>query len=278
MLSSIRQTLALVAGLGLSATAALADPPVKIDPKAPLKPEPKFVHPSVPFVPKFEHPVVPDTKLPVKPIELPTHTPEHHPLVIHEKKAGIELPKGPGLKLPSGTKIDHAELAKLHPPIDLAKTKPEVVLASKPPAGFKVHPMKLDSIHVPADAVTMDKLGIGSLRNLTVNQTFIVNKSFHPGIDYAAKFGVKTAAGYYIYPGMWHTHWHHAIWDPVFATYYFFDPSTGLYYYWNTAELAYYPAYWFVEYQNVYYPWWLFGGFQVTGYAVRPTFGIFIGW
>jgi hypothetical protein len=292
MPSSIRQLLALAAGFGLTATIALADPPNKIEPKAPPKPEPKVIHPPMPMpvVPKVEPhiPVVPEVKVPtvpVLPIDPKTHVDpktvhplEHHPLVIHEKKPGGEMPKGPGLKLPTGTKIDHAELAKIKPPIDLSKTKPETVLASKPPADFKVKPMKLDSIHVPADAVGMDKLGIGSVKNLTVNNAFIINKSFHPGVDYAAKFGVKTAAGYYIFPGMWHTHWHHCIWDPVFMTYYFFDPSTGLYYYWNTAELAYYPCYWFVDYANMYYPWWLFGGFQVYGYVARPTFGIFIGW
>ena len=80
------------------------------------------------------------------------------------------MPKGPGLKLPAGTKFDHAELAKIKPPVDLARTKPEAVLASKPPADFKVKPIKLDSIHVPKDAPVVEKLGVASVKNLTVNQ------------------------------------------------------------------------------------------------------------
>jgi hypothetical protein len=290
-MSSIRKLFAITAiGLGLSA-AAVADP-TKPDPKTPPKGEPKppVVLPHVPTPPVAlptppKLPVVPEVKLPTVPVpthdpKTATHTPDHHPLVIHEKPKGgpAEMPKGPGLKLPGGTKIDHAELAKIKPPIDLAKTKPEAVLASKPPADFKAKPMKLDHIHIPHDAPAVEKLGIKSVTNTTVNQTFIVNKNYYTGNDYYLKYGTKTSFGYYIYPGMWHTHWHHAIWDPVFATYYFFDPSTGLYYYWNTVEFAYYPCHWFVEYQSVYYPWWLAGGFPVYGYAVRPTFGIFIGW
>jgi hypothetical protein len=300
MRSSIRKSFALaLAGLGLSATMVLADPKSKTDPPAKGDPKP-VVHPKhdplpppppMPL-PKIE-PKLPEVKLPVKPIDpvkpvptapvkpevkLPVH--EFHPSVVHEKpKTGgiAELPKGPGLKLPAGTKFDHAELAKIKPPVDLSKTKPETVLASKPPADFKIKPIKLDSIHVPKDAPVVEKLGVSSVKNVAMNNTFIVNKTYYTGGDYHLKFGTKTAYGY-CYPGKWHTHWHHCIWDPCFSCYYFYCPSTCCYYYWCEADYCYYPCYWFVEYQTVCYPWWICGGFQVYGYVARPTFGIFIGW
>ena len=112
------------------------------------------------------------------------------------------MPKGPGLKLPAGTKFDHAELAKIKPPVDLTKTKPEVVLGSKPPADFKAKPIKLDSIHVPQDAPVVEKLGVASVKNVTVNQQFVMNKSYYMGGDYHLKYGTKTAFGY-CFPGKW---------------------------------------------------------------------------
>ena len=312
MRSSIRKSFALaLAGLGLSATVALAgqksktDPPAKSDPKPPVvvpkheplppptpmplpKIEPKVI---LPVAPKPEPKLIPEVKVPIKPADpivkpiaprvdpkLPAH--EFHPLVVHEKpKTGgpVEMPKGPGLRLPAGTKFDHAELAKIKPPIDLSKTKPDAVLAAKPPADFKVKPIKLDTIHVPRDAPVVEKLGVSSVKNLTVNNTFILNKTYYTGGDYHLKFGTKTAYGY-CYPGKWHTHWHHCIWDPCFGCYYFYCPSTCCYYYWCEADYCYYPCYWFVEYQTVCYPWWICGGFHAYGYVARPTFGIFIGW
>jgi hypothetical protein len=334
MPSSIRKTLALlVAGLGLSASLAFAEPkgrdkpgqPAKDDPKAPVvvpkadpkplptplplpRPEPKVVLPKVdpkplPIVPKVEPklPVVADAKLPVKPVEpikptlprvdprLPAipltpevklPKPDFHPAVIHEKpKTGgvAEMPRGAGLKLPTGTKFDHAELAKIKPPVDLTKIKPEAVLASKPPADFKAKPIKLDAIHVPHDAPVVEKLGVASVKNLTVNQTFIVNKTYYTAGDYHLKYGAKTAYGY-CFPGKWHTHWHHCIFDPCFGSYYYYCPSTCCYYYWCETDYCYYPCHWFVEYQTVCYPWWICGGFGGYGYAVKPTFGIYIGW
>src|SRR5262249_20795981 len=139
----------------------------KADPKPiPLPPKPPVVTDVKPL-PKIE-PKVPT--LPVKPeIKLPT--PDLHPAVVHEKpKTGgpMESPKARGLKLPVGPKSDHAELAKIKPPVDLTKTKPEVVLGSKPPADFKVKPIKLDSIHVPKDAPTVEKLNITNVKNVTV--------------------------------------------------------------------------------------------------------------
>lgn len=300
----------LVAGLGLSAAVATAgqkdknsppgkasppatferkspfDPPkadpkpVTLPPKVDLKPDPKptviLPGPATPVLPKVTPkptlPVTPDVKLPVKP--------EFHPLVIHEKpKTGgpIELPKGPALKLPAGTKIDHAELAKIKPPVDLTKTKPEAVLKSKPPADFKVKPIKLDAIHVPHDAPVVEKLNVANVTKLTANQTFVLNKTYYTGGDYHLKFGTKTAFGY-CYPGKHHCHWHHCIWDPCFGCYYYYCPSTCCYYYWCEADYCYYPCWWFVDYGTCYYPWWICGGFGGYGYVATPHVSIFIGW
>ena len=118
---------------------------------------------------------------------------------------------------------------------------------------------------------------MASVKNVTVNQTFIVNKTYYTGGDYHLKYGTKTAFGY-CYPGKWHTHWHHCIWDPCFSCYYFYCPSTCCYYYWCEADYCYYPCHWFVEYGTCYYPWWICGGFGGYGYVVKPTFSIFIGW
>ena len=350
MKSSIRKSFALmVAGLGLSATVALAGPkdgpPAKSDPKPPavrpklesgplpkltpmpppvlpkpvpkvepIKPpvvvppraEPKLpikpidpVKPTLPKVePKLPLPPVktPDVKIPVPPIKTPDvkvplppiKTPEvklptappivHKPIVVEKSKSGpVELPKGPGLKLPAGTKFDQGELSKIKPPIDLTKTKPEAVLGAKPPANFKAKPIKLDSIHVPKDAPVVEKLNITNVKNVTVNQQFIVNKGFYTGGDYHLKHGTKTAFGY-CFPGKWHTHWHHCIWDPCFSCHYFYCPSSCGYYYWCATDFCYYPCHWFVEYHNCCYPWWICGGFGGYGYVAKPSFGIFIGW
>lgn len=316
MRSSIRKLLAMfIAGLGMSAgvalagpksgTAAIGDPPAKVDPKPAAKVDPK----PIPIAPKVDlKPIVIDPKLPslpkldLKPVhkpepkiilptvdpKLPHKTPDtklptvpvFHPLVIHEKsKMGgpAGMPKGPGLKLPAGTKIDHAELAKIKPPIDLTKTKPEAVLASKPPAGFQVKPIKLDSIHLPKDAPVVEKLSMTTIKGMPANQNFIVNKNFYTAGDYHLKFGTKTSFGY-SYPGKWHSHWHHCIWDPCFSCYYFYCPSACCYYYWCEADYCYYPCHWFVDYGNVYYPWWICGGFGGYGYVAQPTVSIFIGW
>jgi hypothetical protein len=327
MRSSIRKSFAvLVAGLGLSASLAFAEPkgrdkpeqPAKSDPKPPAvvpkadpkplpspvplpRPEPRVV---LPVTPKPELKAIPEVKLPVKLVDpvvkplppkidpklptLPGQTPEvklpakpeFHPPVVHEKpKTGgpVEMPKGPGLKLPAGTKVDHAELAKIKPPVDLTKTKPEVVLASKPPSDFKVKPVKLDSIHVPADAPAVAKLNVTNVKNVTVNQTFVINKTYYTGGDYHTKFGTKMAFGY-CYPGKWHSHWHHCIWDPCFGCHYFYCPSACCYYYWCEADYCYYPCHWFIDYGTCYYPWWICGGFGGYGYVARPTVSIFIGW
>lgn len=332
MKSSIHKSFALmVAGLGLSATVAVAgpkdNPPAKTDSKPPMvqpkfepkplpRPTPAPVVPKVapkpitPDVPKADPKPLPrptppraEPKLPVKPIDpvkptlpkvepkLPTppvKTPEvklptspvvRKPIVHERPKAGgpAEMPKGPGLKLPVGTKVDHADLAKIKPPIDLTKTKPEAVLASKPPADFKVKPVKLDSIHVPKDAPAVEKLNVTNVKSVAVNQQFVVNKSFYKGGDYHTKFGTKMGFGY-CYPGQVHSHWHHCIWDPCFSCHYFYCPSACCYYYWNEVNYCYYPCHWFVDYGTCYYPWWICGGFGGYGYVAKPTFGIFIGW
>ena len=343
MRSSIGKSLALlIAGLGLSAPAALADPksgipaksdpPAKVDPKPAVLPKadpkpillpkddpkplpivPKVDPKPLPIVPKADPkpppivpkvdpkplPIVPkadpkplpvdpklllkplpmvDPKLPIVPVKpdgklLPT--PEAYKPLIHEKpKTGgpVEMQKGPGLKLPAGTKVDRAELAKIKPPIDLTKTKPEVVLASKPPTDFKVKPVKLDSIHVPKDAPVVAKLNITSIKNVTVNQTFVMNQSYYTGGDYHTKYGTKMSYGY-CYPGKLHSHWHHCIWDPCFNCNYFYCPSACCYYYWCEGDY-----HWFVDYGTCYYPWWICGGFSGYGYVAQPTISIFIGW
>jgi hypothetical protein len=233
----------------------------KIEPKPLPKPDPK---PPVKVVP-----IVPDVKLAVKPA---TRLP-----IVHEKpKIGgpKELPKGPGLKLPGGTKVDHAELAKMKPPIDLTKTKPETILAAKPPMDFKVKPIGLDKIHVPADAKTVTTLNFTTVNK---NQTFVLNQNFYTGGNYHTKFGTKMAFGY-CYAGQHHSHWHHSIWDPCFGCNYYFCPSASCYYYWCGADHCYYPCHWFVDYGTCYYPWWVCGGFGGYGYVGTPHVSIFIGW
>ena len=317
MRSSIRKSLALlVAGLGMSAGVAFAepktgaaakvDPPAKVDPKpADPKPATKVDPKPLPFCQgrsqagagrsQARHQAVASRseaslqartqsdRAEGRP-EAPRETPEAkvpviHPLVIHEKPktGGTEMPKGPGLKLPAGTKVDHAELAKIKPPIDLTKTKPEVVLASKPAADFKVKPMKLDSIHIPKDAPVVDKLNMTTLKGGVANQGFVMNKNFYTAGDYHTKFGTKMSFGY-CYPGKLHSHWHHCIWDPCFQCNYFYCPSACCYYYWCEADYCYYPCHWFVDYGTMYYPWWICGGFGGYGYVAQPTISIYIGW
>jgi len=321
--SLIRRIAVFVAGLGLSATIAvaappdekpakptppaksakvdpppkLADPLPKIDPKPVLPPakiEPKLpplpskIEPMLPSPPAKVDPKPSVTLPPVvkPPVVLPPETkapakPDLRPILVHEKTKGtdlIEKSKGPGLKLPTGTKFDQAELAKIKPPVDLTKTKPETILAAKPPTDFKVKPIKLESLHVPKDAPVVEKLNITKVSNLTVNQQFMVNNNFYTGGDYHLKYGTKTAAGFYCYPGKHHCHWHHCIWDPCFSCYYFYCPSACCYYYWCAADYCYYPCYWFVDYGTCYYPWWICGGFGGYGYIGTPHVSIFIGW
>ena len=198
---------------------AAVDPPnpcrPRSTPKLPTLPPETKVTPKLPTLP-------PETKLPTKV--------EPRPILVQEKpKTGdVVKPKGPGLKLPPGTKVDQDELAKIKPPVDLTKTKPEKVLAGKPPTDFKVKPIKLDQIQVPKDAATVNQLNVTNVTNVTNNQTFVVNKNYYTGGNYHTKFGTKTAAGFYCYPGKHHSHWHHCIWDPCFKSHYFFCPSASL--------------------------------------------------
>jgi hypothetical protein len=268
--------------------------PAKIDPK-PL-PKPSLPKPGAGSVikpdlkPTLPPVVKPEPKLTLPPVVKPDVKPGlppevkqpgklgPRPILIHEKpKSGkpTELPKGPGLKLPGGTKIDPTELSKIKPPVDLTKVKPETVLASKPPSDFKVKPIKLDQIHVPGDAPVIEKLNV---KNVQVNQKFVVNKNFYAGGDYHTKFGVKTVGGFYCYPGIHHSHWHHCVWDPSFGCHYYFCPSASCYYYWCATAHCYYPCHWFVDYGSCYYPWWICGGIGGYGYVATPHISIFIGW
>ncbi|HJZ89414.1 MAG TPA: hypothetical protein VKE40_00985 [Gemmataceae bacterium] len=266
-------------------------PPLKVDPtpivllpKADPKPDPRPL-PKTPVIlppmdpvkppvikPGFPIPAGPDPKSEVK------TKPMDRPVLVHERPtvAGpVDLPKGPGLKLPKDVKFDRAELAKIKPPIDLSKTKPETVLATKPPTDFKVKPIKLDSIHVPHDAVTVEKL---NLTTVTANQMFVVNKNDYTAGNYHLKFGTPLSSGLYCYLGKYHSHWHHCIWDPCFGCHYYYCPSTCCYYYWCATDYCYYPCYWFVDYGTCYYPWWICGGFGGYGYMGTPFVSIHIGW
>lgn len=263
----------LVVGLGLSAALAgaadkkaPADKPGKSDPKLPVarpktppkddsdpkhlpKVDPKASTDALELVPKF------DPKLPMPEAKVLSRS-EHRPMPVRDHTA--DKPKGPGLKLPAGVTLDRDELARLKPPVDLTKTKPGTVLAARPPADFRLKSVKLDQIHVPADAAKVDKL---TLSAVTASQAFVLNKNAYTGMDYHTKYGTKTSAGYYCYPGKHHCHWHHCIWDPCFGCHYFYCPCTCCYYYWCEADCCYYPCYWFVEYGTCYYPWWVSGGF-----------------
>jgi len=188
----------------------------------------------------------------------------------------VKLPPSPAIKLTKDVKFDSAGLAKIKPPIDLTKISKEKLVAMKPPADFKVKALDLAKIHIPGDAVKVDKLS-GKLD--LKGAKFILNKDYYKGVDYCFKFGVKTAWGW-CYPGHHHHHWHHCIWDPCCHCYYYYDPCCSCYYYWNEVECCYYPCWWFVDYCDTYYPWWVCGGFESFGYHCHPghRFHIHIGW
>jgi hypothetical protein len=257
--------------------------PFPLPPKVEPRPFPPL--PTRPTFPKIgpgtnKPPVIkPDLTPTVPPLGKGSVTrPKLPPLLIHERpKVGspADMPRGPGLKLPGGTKINQEDFLKIKPPVDLTKVKPETILASKPPADFKVKPIKLDQIHVPGDAVKIQQL---NAKNVLANQKFVVNKSFYAGGDYHTKFGVKTLGGYYCYPGIHHCHWHHCVWDPSFGCHYYYCPSASCYYYWCATAHCYYPCHWFVDYGTCYYPWWICGGFGGYGYVGTPHISIFIGW
>ncbi|HVK07859.1 MAG TPA: hypothetical protein VM597_03680 [Gemmataceae bacterium] len=274
---------ALIAGLGFTATGLAApprsakdDPPVIKAPKADPKPvQPKFEPKPLPKpepkpLPKFEP----------KPVVLPKAEPKPLPPIVLPKPV-VKLPAPDakpvpkplpvtkpvvGLKPPAGKKFDPAEVAKIKPPIDLAKTKPEVVLASKPPKDFKAKPIALDQIQVPKTAAKVAKLNAGLV---SATQGFVLNQNAYVGNGYHTTYGVKTAFGF-AYPGQWHSHWHHCVWDPCFKCHYYYCPSIGCYYYWNPVDVCYYPCHWFVDYGPYYYPWWI--GYQ------GPNFSFVVKW
>jgi len=253
--------------------------PSKVEPK--LEPKPSVIlppagpvvtdkKPTVPIIKPGIPDLKPDIKTPVKPVD--------RPVLVNERPkvtGPVDLPKGPGLKLPKDVKFDQTELTKIKPPVDLTKTKPETVLGSKPPADFKIQPIKLENIHVPQNAVKMDKLNV---TNVAANQSFVLNQNFYTGGNYHTKFGTQMASGFYCYPGQHHSHWHHCIYDPCFKTNYFYCPSACCYYYWCAGDYCYYPCHWFVNYGPYYYPWWICGGFGGYGYGGTPFVSIHIGW
>jgi hypothetical protein len=283
---------ALVAGLGFASTGFAAppkseknDPPVIKAPKV-EKPQPKFEPKPLP-APKFEPKPLPLPKFEPKPLPKPLPPvvakpevklppvvlPKPDPKPVVKQPAPVAKP-AVGIKLPAGKKFDQAELVKLKPPVDLTKTKPEVVLASKPPKDFKVKPIALDQIQVPQNAVKVAKLNVGVVNS---KQAFVLNQNAYVGNGYHTKYGVKTAFGF-AYPGQFHSHWHHCVWDPCFKCHYYYCPSVACYYYWNPVDVCYYPCHWFVDYGTCYYPWWINGGFGGYGYFVVACLSIFVKW
>jgi hypothetical protein len=279
---------ALIAGLSFAACGVAAPPkpakdkdapPVIKAPKADPKPIPK-IEPKPVVLPKAEPKPLP--KFEPKPVVLPKPEPKPLPIVPKpEPKPLVKQPApdikpvpkpGPvakpvvGLKLPADKKFDKAEIAKIKPPVDLSKTKPEVVLASKPPKDFKAKPIALDQIQVPQNATKVAKLNAGLVK---ANQGFVLNQNAYVGNGYHTKYGVKTAFGF-AYPGQYHSHWHHCVWDPYFKCNYYYCPSIGCYYYWNPVDVCYYPCHWFVDYGPYYYPWWI--GYQ------GPSWSFVIKW
>jgi hypothetical protein len=196
------------------------------------------------------------------------------PVVIDKS---VKLPAGPAIKLAKDVKFDAVELGKVKPPVDLTKISKDKVVAMKPPADFKVKPIDVKKIHIPTDAVKVDKLT--AKLDLKGGAAFILNKHCYTGTDYCHKFGVKCAWGW-CYHGHHHCHWHHCIWDPCCHCYYYYDPCCSCYYYWCATESCYYPCWWFVDYGGCYYPWWMCGGFESFGYHCHPgfRFHVHVGW
>ena len=198
------------------------------------------------------------------------------PLVLTKPSAVEKLASAPSIKLGKDSKFDVVELTKIKPPIDLTKTSGDKLVKLKPPVDFKVKPMELAKIQIPADAMKVAKL---NAKLHFKGEKFILNKDFYKGLDYHLKFGVKHGFGY-CYPGHHHCHWHHCVWDPCCGCYYYYDPCCSCYYYWCAGEVCYYPCWWFVDYCGCYYPWWVCGGFDHWGYHCHHhhRVAIRIGW
>jgi hypothetical protein len=277
-------------------------PAVKLDPKT-VKPLPEIqVLPKVDLKPVPESKGKPDVKLPPAvlvpkpPVRVPDLKPNvvpkpdatpivrsplkpiDRPVLIHTPgklaDSQVKLPAGPGLKLKPDFKFDAAELAKVKPPVDLSKTKPQEVLGAKPPIDFKMKPIALEKIHIPNDAVKITKLNVLALNS---SHKFAVNPTPYALGNYHTKFGTKCAWGF-CYPGRHHCHWHHSFYDPCFGCHYFYCGSSTTYYYWCEADLCYYPCWWFVDHGGCYYPWWTCGGFAGYGYHSNPCVTIIINW
>ncbi len=283
MKSQLRNRLtALVAGLGLTCTAQAG--PDKAPKDAPAKPTGHVkVEPKPVVVPAKPAPIVqtPAVLLKFEPKPLPVfkpevRLPEQRPVVVHERpKVGpAQVPATVGIKVAQGVKFDAQELHRIKPPIDLSKTKPEVVLGSKPPRDFQVKPIALTDLHIPRDATHVERL---TLATASTNQAFVLNRNHYTAGDYHTRFGTRSTFGY-AYAGRHHSHWHHRIWDPSFRCHYYFCPSAQSYYYWCEADLCYYPCHWFVDYGRIHYPWWIVGGFGGYGYVGTPHLSVFVGW
>lgn len=198
------------------------------------------------------------------------------PLVLKKPTGDKVKDVSPALKLPGTAKFDVKELTKIKPVVDLTKISGDKLVKMTPPADFKVKPIDLGKIQLPADAMKVGKLNA----KLDLNgQKFILNKDVFKGNNYHLLHGVKCAWGY-CYPGHHHCHWHHCIWDPCCGCYYYYDPCCSCYYYWSGHHSCYYPCWWFVDYCDCYYPWWVCGGFETYGYHCHPhhKITIHIGW
>ena len=257
----------LVMAAGLVPVTALAAPKtdkqsankVQVNPKTTPKVDKKVVLPKVDppkddkkvVLPKIEPKI--DKKVVLPKIDPPK---DDKPLVLKDKPVIVE-PKGklaglPGLKLAGDAKVNPADLAKLKPILDAKKLKPGDLGKMKPPADFQVKPILLDKLKIPDNAPVVDKLNA----DLVLKDKFVVNKGFYKGGDYHLKFGKKIGTSF-CYPGIFHNHWHHCIWDPWYGCNYYYCPSACCYYYWSPVDICYYPCWWFVDYGSCYYPWWL---------------------
>ena len=223
------------------------------------------VDPIMPVVPKVDVKVLPKRDIKVT-----------EPLVLTKPIAADKISSAPAIKLAKNARFDVKELTKIKPPVDLTKISGEKLVKMKPPADFKAKKMDLAKIQVPADAF---KVGSLNAKMDFKGQKFILNNNFFKGNDYHLKFGVKHSWGW-CYHGHHHCHWHHSIWDPCCGCYYYYDPCCSCYYYWSGSDNCYYPCWWFVDYCDSYYPWWLCGGFEHYGYHCHqtPRFAIRIGW
>lgn len=187
-------------------------------------------------------------------------------IVEKSKLDSVQLSKltNPGLKLNPNAKVDVNELAKIKPMIDLNKIKPVDVINNKPNQKFDIKPIALNKLHIPTGTASINKL---SFNAGLAKSGFIMNTAACiGGANYFHNHAVRCATGW-CYAGAHHHHWHHCVWDASFGCHYYFCPSASCYFYYCESAACYYPCYWFVDYCDSYYPWWLCGGgFAHHGY------------